>query len=156
MVCIYTSSSPLFNFKKQGTMRSILAIVKSPLIWRIMISITMFLLLRELKSVHKDIVLIPKCRTIFLTENQQPRLNNPSGAINAIAGNSSAISNLQFDPQGMVTAQVKDSVSWLPQTAKATAIKEDSLPVAVFRHHEESINSPGEQIRYSRNQTKRP
>lgn len=153
-------------------MRTILTILKSPLIWRIMISVTVFLLLRELKAMHKEIgrmshnqslvhqgqkqVLLSNGRIASQTgvmELRQkelsdlfPELRKEIGTLKVRLGNVSAVSTISFEQQKQIVAQLRDSFSWVPQNGVTDAGSNplmDTLRYNVFSYHDEFYDVSG-------------
>ncbi len=153
-------------------MKLILTILKSPLIWRIMISVTVFLLLRELKAMHKEIGRMSHNQTLLNQEQGQvllsngkiasqtgvldlrqkelaelfPELRKEIGTLKVKMGNVSAVSTVSFEQQKQIMAQLRDSVSWVPQAATAGAAftgTADTLRYNIFSYHDEFYDVSG-------------
>lgn len=153
-------------------MRTILTILKSPLIWRIMISVTVFLLLRELKAMHKEIGRMGHNQSLIHQEQEQvllsngriasqtgvmalrqrelaelfPELRKEIGTLKVKLGNVSAVSTLSFEQQKQIIAQLRDSVSWVPQAITFDAGSNplmDTLRYNVFNYHDEFYDVSG-------------
>lgn len=106
-------------------MRTILTILKSPLIWRIMISLTVFLLLRELKAIHKDIGRMGSNQSL---SHRQPEILQQHGLMELVSdlseknrevclkpGNVRAVSTMSFEQQEQGITGLRDSIAWVPQ-----------------------------------------
>jgi hypothetical protein len=153
-------------------MKLILTILKSPLIWRIMISVTVFLLLRELKAMHKEMGRMSHNQSLFNQEQEQvllsngriasqtgvlelrqkeltdlfPELRKEIGMMKVKMGNVSAVSTVSFEQQKEIIAQLRDSVSWVSQTGTGIAGSEpvkDTLRYNVFSYHDEFYDVSG-------------
>lgn len=153
-------------------MKSILTIIKSPLIWRIMISCTIFLLLTELKAMHKEIsrvnhnqalfsqgqeeVLLANGRTasqagvLLLRQNELsdlfPDLRKEISLLKVKLGSVSAVSSVAFEQQKQIRAQLRDSISWKQQPVYFpldSNRQSDTLRYKVFSYHDEFYDVSG-------------
>lgn len=153
-------------------MKIIYTIIKSPLTWRIMISLTVMLLLRELKQMHREVgrmshnqgllhqeqkeIQLANGRTatqtgVMLLRQKElaelfPELRKEIGTLKVRMANVSSVSTLAFEQQQEIRAQLKDSISWVRREVAGTDGKGlfyDTLHYRVFSYHDEYYDVSG-------------
>lgn len=148
-------------------MKFIITILKSPLLWRIMISLTVFLLLRELKAMHREIGRMSNNQGLLHQDQQQvllsngriasqtgvlelrqkelaslfPEIRQEIGNLKVRMGNVSSVSTLAFEQQKQIVARLRDSISWIPHPQ--TKDSSDTLRYNVFSYHDEFYDVSG-------------
>lgn len=144
-------------------MKFILTIIKSPLLWRMIISLMVMLLLRELKAMHQEIGRMSHNQSL-LSEGQHqvmlsngriasqtgvlelrqrelrelfPELSREIGSLKVKMASVSAVSAVSFEQQKQVTALLRDSVSWVALAAgKDSQQHADTSRYSVFSYHD--------------------
>jgi ribosomal protein L29 len=137
-----------------------------------MISVTVFLLLRELKAMHKEMGRMSHNQSLFSQDQKQvlltngriagqtgvlelrqkeltemfPELRKEIGTLKVKLASVSAVSTVSFGQQKQIIAQLRDSVSWVAQNGTGIAGSPpltDTLRYNVFSYHDEFYDVSG-------------